>query len=418
MGEETVRQTVAPRDTAPRFWRDNLWLNGGGVVAGLSNVGYHVIVARMLGPLNYGVLQGLGALAVVVQAGVSLVTLVYTRRGAKPSEFLRLNGMWLLAGGALYGVLVLFAGSLASLFRLPRPALEIFMLVLVTSLLAGANVGLIQWAAEFLWAGALTALAAVGRLVGAVAAAVTRAGLAGLVIATPAIGVLTASGAFWAARLSVARGARSGLRSHGGLLNAGIVGSVTLLLTSADVLAAKHSLTGTAAGLYSGLTTMGRAPTYFAGAVGTVLLSATQRDPGRGRPYLWRSLVLVTGLAAMGLGIYRLRGTWLIRLALGARFLPLAPHLLLFSTAMALQSVEIVLLYYAAARNWPVVTVVGVIGFLGWMGIVWTTPVLGVLIGRTVWAMALQLAGTAVATAWAERHTRPDSKPHTAPARP
>jgi O-antigen/teichoic acid export membrane protein len=385
---------------AGRFWKDNLWLNGAGVAAGLTNVGYHVIVARMLGPLNYGILLGLGSLSVVLQAPVSIVTLVYTRRGARPGEVGRLNLLWLLVGVALWVVLWLAAARIGALFHLPPTLLWVYALTIVPGFAYGLNLGLMQWAARFVWVGSMTVLGAAGRLGSAITVLVRRLGLVGLVAASPVAQMVTTAISWLGAQKSVGSAQREGLAKHGGLINAGWVGVLTLLMVSADVLAAKHALTGHAAGLYSGLTTMGRAPAYFAGAVGTVLLSTAQREPGRARHYLLRSLLLVAVLSLIGVGIYAVLGPFLIRLALGPGFLGLGPHLVLFTGAMGLQALEMVILYYAAARQWTVLTLLGSLGFVAWIGTVWLATSLDALIIRTVWIMAIQalvsLAGLAV----------------------
>jgi O-antigen/teichoic acid export membrane protein len=392
-----------PETSRPRFWQDNLWLNGAGVLAGLSNVGYHVVVARMLGPLNYGVLQGLTSLTAVLQAPVSIVALVYTRRGARVREVWRLNLLWLGVGFGVWLALWGTAGGIAHVFQLPQSYVVLYGLTVVTAFALGLCQGIMQWAAAFAWVGGLTALASAGRMVAALITYWRRWGLPGLVV-SPALvaGAVTAT-AVTGALASARRAQRAGFRRYGGLANAGVVGVLTLLMTSADVLAAKHALSGHAAGLYSGLSTMGRAPAYFAGAVGTVLLSASQRDTAHARRYLWRSLGLVAALGALGIGVYGIMGGWLIRLSLGGRFIGLLPHLALFTGAMSLEAVEMIVLYYAAAREWTELTVLGVAGFLGWMGVVWFTHSLDVLISRTIWVMGLQAAASLLTLTVLER---------------
>ena len=388
---------IAPDDRTasgarPRFWHDNLLLNGAGLVAGLGNLGYHVVVARMLGPVNYGVLQALTTFSVVVQAPVSLLTVLFTRRGADRREIAPIVGVGFGVGVVLWLAIAWATPVIAGAFHLPARALLVYSLALVPAVAYGALVGVMQWAAQFLWVGGLTAWGSLGRMAGAFVASFRRWGLYGLVWMPPVVAATAMAAGVYGARLSVDHAAERGFTHHGGLYNAGVVGVLVLLWTSADVLVVKHALGPTAAGLYGGLSTMGRAPAYFAGAVGAVLLSSIQRDRRRRTAYLVRSLILVAGLGVLGLVAYEFWGPSLIILTLGRRFLGLEPHLLGFTAAMSLQGLFLILLYYGAGRAWRLVSLVGALGLTAWLGMLWTARDLAQVIDRTFWVSAVAMA--------------------------
>jgi len=392
---------------APRFWRDNLLLDGGALVAGVANALYHVIVARMLGPLQYGVLAALGTIVLLLELPVSMIALVYTRRGATPDRLARLNGIW-----AGWGVLVWVgvwatAPWLGRLFGLPPRLVWLFGLAVIPTYAYGLNLGVMQWAAQFFWAGALVAWDAVARALAALVALAGQLGLMGLVVAAPLVTLSDGLFSWMAARGSVRQASREGLASFGGLPNAAVVGALTLVMTSADVLAAKHALSPRAAGFYGGLATLGRAPVYFAGAVGTVLLSSAQRQPTHGWRYLQYSLAVMAALDAAGAGLYALAGRFLITAALGVRFMPMARWLVPYTLAMGLEGLLLVTLYYGAARGRWTVTAVAATVFAVWMAVLWTTHELGVVVDDTVAVMMagfLAAGGTAV---WIHLRSRP-----------
>jgi O-antigen/teichoic acid export membrane protein len=381
-------------EAEPRFWRDNTLLNAGALLAGVANVLYHVIVARMLGPVNYGVLTALGTVVLVAEIPVSVVALVYTRRGARPGDLGRLNLRYVLAGFAMWTLLALFRIPVSRLFHLPPGLLILFGLAVVPAYAYGLNVGLLQWAGQFAWAAAAIAWDAVGATLGALGTYLGGFGLLGLVVVGPLVSLTDIAVSWVGARTGVRFAASRGLASFGALWNAGGVGMLALVLTSADVLAAKHALPPRAAGYYGGLATIGRAPMFFAGSIGTVLLSSTQRSPERGPRYLFYSIMAMLGLGVLGMGLYALGGPLVIQIALGARFLPIARELLPYTAAMVGQGLIVIALYYGAARGRTALTVFGLMVFLAWMAAIWVGPTLPVIVDWTVAIMGIGALGS------------------------
>src|SRR5579875_852718 len=160
----------------PRFLRDNLLLNAGALTAGVANVLYHVVVARMLGPVSYGVLTALGTVVLLLEVPVSVLALVYTRRGSHPRRLRSLNVRLLMGGAGVWIVLAVWRRPVAGLFHLPPGLVMLFGLAVVPAYAYGLNVGVLQWAGRFGWAGAAIAWDAVGATVGAFLEYVGRLG--------------------------------------------------------------------------------------------------------------------------------------------------------------------------------------------------------------------------------------------------
>ncbi len=378
----------------PRFWRDNVLLDGGALVAGVANALYHVVVARMLGPLQYGILAALGTIVLLLEIPVAMIALVYTRQGSSPRRLWALNLRWVVVGCLVWALVFWSAPTLGRVFSLPSGLVVLFSLAIVPAYAYGVNLGVMQWAGRFMWAGALIAWDAVGRTLGAVVAYIGSMGLYGLIFVGPLV-TLADGVVSWVGSRHAARYARAeGLTSFGGLPNAAVVGALALVMTSADVLAAKHALLPRAAGFYGGLATLGRAPVYFASAVGTVLLSTSQREPRAGWHYLWYSLAVMAALGGLGLGLYATAGHFLILATLGARFLPMARELVPYTTAMVLESFLLVALYYGAARGRWELTAIGAATFTAWMAAIWTAHRLDQVVA---WSLVIMLAGAGAA---------------------
>lgn len=372
-----------------RFWRDTLWLNAGAVAAGIGNVLYHVVVARFLGPAAYGELVGLGTVVTLLELPVTVVAVVYTRTGEAPRTFARTAARALALGAAVWLAAALAAGRIAAVFQLPEGLIRLAALAVLPAYLYGVAVGVLQWAGRFVLVGALIALEAAGRAAGAGLTAVAGWGLAGLVALVPALTAGATALTVALARHAIGRAAQEGVPRHGGVGRAGLVGMLVTFMTTADVLVVKHALPPVAAGLYGGLATLGRAPAYFSGAIGTVLLSNAQRDPARGPAYLGRALGLTGALGLAGLAVYAAAGPWIVRLTLGAAFAPLTPYVVGFTAAMTVEGIVVVLLYYGAAAGGRHLVAVAGAGALAWLGGLWAVRSLAALVHRSAWIWAL-----------------------------
>lgn len=377
----------------PRFLHDNALLNAGALLAGVANVLYHVVVARMLGPVSYGVLTALVTVVLLLEVPVSVLALVYTRRGTRPAQLGSLNLRFVLAGLGVWVLLALFRRPIAHLFHLPPGLVLLFGLAVVPAYAYGLNVGVLQWAGRFAWASLAIAWDAVGATLGAALVYLSAFGLVGLVVVGPLVSLTDLAVSWVGARTGVRYAAARGLGSFGALFNAGGVGMLALVLTSADVLAAKHALPPQMAGYYGGLATIGRAPMYFAGSIGTVLLSSTQRDPARGVRYLVYSILAMLGLGILGMGLYALGGPLVIQIALGVRFLPMAGELLPYTGAMVGQGLMVIALYYGAARGRTGLTLFGFLVFLAWMAAIWVGTSLRIVVDWTVVLMGIGALG-------------------------
>jgi O-antigen/teichoic acid export membrane protein len=371
-----------------RFWRDTLWLNAGAAAAGIGNVLYHVVVARFLGPAAYGELVGLGTVVTLLELPVTVLAVVYTRAGEGPRTFRRTAAYALACGAGVWAATAAVAGRIAAVFDLPQALVRLAGLAVLPAYLYGVAVGVLQWAGQFALVGVLVALEAAARAAGAALSAAVGLGLVGLVALIPALTAAATALAVSLARRAAAGAAREGVRRHSGLARASLVGVLVTFMTTADVLVVKHALPPVAAGLYGGLATLGRAPAYFSGAIGTVLMSNTQRDPDQGPAFLGRALSLTAALGVVGLLLYAVLGPWIVRLTLGAAFAPLLPYVEGYTAAMTLEGLVVVLLYYGAAAGGRALAAVAAAGSLGWLAALWTVPSLAALVDRTSWTWA------------------------------
>jgi len=259
---------------------------------------------------------------------------------------------------------------LALLLRLPDPwILGVAVVAGPIAALGGSQRGYLQGARDFrrlafnflLYGGTMVVLAVILLRLGLGASAVPLASVAG------ALGS--------AIYPRHARGPGSGRRAHpGALIDASVVaGAATApIFNNFDVVAARHVLSPYGAGLYSGLSVMGKI-LFF----GTSSLSAVMypRVAAAANARIRRQLLIQTLLALMvidGLvvGVYALLSHPLLGIVLGHQYERDSSLLLLFSAGVAGLTLVNLLVYFslgARERGFAVVPAIGVPVLIGWL---------------------------------------------------
>jgi len=125
------------------------------------------------------------------------------------------------------------------------------------------------------------------------------------------------------------------------------------VLLSLDVLVIKHLFNPTQAGLYAGISTIGRIVFFITGPLAIVLMPSVK--PGRvshNRQLLVRSLALSLLLGGGSLLVFSLAPKLVITILLGAKYLTYANLLPRLSAAIFLLSVGNLLVYYSVASRY------------------------------------------------------------------
>lgn len=374
------------------FWQDNAIYGLASFLAGVFNYLYHVVLAHVLGPAQYGELATLLNVTWLWLLPAPVVTLVYTRVGRPPKAQRRWHAVALWGGGLMLWGLVWAVGEpLFHLFRIPAGLFLLFTLEVIPSLALAANQGILQRARSFVWVGVIIVLNNGFRVLAA-------AGAAWVGLRLPGLGALegVAAGAAWLLSAWAVReldhpGESSRTTT---VLGTAVVGTITALWSLGDGLLAKHALTPHAAGLYNGLATLGHAVQFVAGSLGVVMMTNILAHPEARRRLFLTTLALYAAVAACFQAAWGYAGASLVRLILGGRFLAIVPVLLYYGWGMvALGLLNLLLLYAVAVKRWEGLVPAG-LGMGCWVWGLWHAPRLGDFV---FWTTAVSV-GTLLAT--------------------
>ncbi len=348
------------------FWKDNGILGGAAIIAGLINYGYHVVLAHLLGPAEYGSLATLLNLTAIMVLPASVVTLVYTRFGRQSERGIRESwGLWSV-GLLLWLAMALFRMPLGQVFRVPGGLLVLFTLEIIPSLATGANRGILQHVRRYWAVGLILVLSNGFRVFAAVATWLTAYRLV-------ALGIFEASAAGLTWGVSRWLSGRAREVGHGSstswVAGTALVGILNVVMGVADGMVSKHTLAPLWAGEYNGLATIGHTVQYVSGSLGTVMLTSIVADPKAHLKFVsitFGSYLFISGSAEW---VFSQWALGVVRLILGPHFFSIAPYLGQYGWGMmALGLLNITLMYAVATKRWAPLAVAGV-GITIW---VWT----------------------------------------------
>ncbi|NMP22343.1 hypothetical protein [Sulfobacillus harzensis] len=377
-----------------RFWADNANLGLATVVAGLFNTLFSLILAHALGPKDYGWVAALNSLVSLFLLPLPVIGLAAIRWG-KPAA--GRSGL-VVATWALGGGIFLLAAALSPVLgrglELPSSLITLFSLSVLFNFGYVLYIGYLERARRYRLVGVMVVLSSVLG-VAAVALAVT----AGRAHPIFWLGALQAAGLavlLWLARRSAdtlppVPPSRISSRILATTLG---VGTLQSLWGLADSLWAKANLHAHAAGIYTGLVTVGQAVPFVVSSLATVMLTAVLEEPARRRYFLARTLVAALALDGIFLSILALMPKTIVRLALGSAFLPMTPLIQHYGDAMAALALVSVLATYGVAVGAYGAMIGAALGTGFWIVSLGYAHAMASLVSRTLESMVLTLGLT------------------------
>lgn len=341
----------------------------GTTVFNFGNYLYQVLMGRYLGPSEYGTLAVLFSLLYIVTVPANTVLTVavrYISTLRARNHWHKMSVWWrgftkrlLVAGALLFLVSALISPALASFFNINRvsPLIltgGVFMIIFVLTL----NRGVLQGLQSFNALSFSFSLEAVLKVVLAVGLVVIGFGVDGAVIA-----VLLAMGisyvfSFWPLKGVVSSGATDEAVDWTEVIRLAIpVFLAFLFLTlmyNIDMLLVKHFFEPEEAGLYAGLSLMGKVIFFATWAVAGVMLPMVSEAKEVGKRHhnlFWQTFGIVFLGSAVLVLWYFLFPEPTLGILLGASFKPAAPYLGVFGLAMMLLALNNVFLFYFLALH-------------------------------------------------------------------
>ncbi len=346
--------------------------SGAGVLVAQSYGAHHLTAAGNGESTSVvAVLNLLYTTSYVVAAGAAREVAASAARGVPAGQRwpdLR-RSTWRL-GLALGGAMVPIDVLLAFLLHLPHP--EVLAATVVAAPLAafdGAQRGYLQGARDF------RRLALNFLLYGSTVVVLTVLFLH-LGLGSAAVPLATVGGALGSAVYPRHPRPRQAAEttSHGPLIDYTVVaGAATApLFNNVDVVAARHVLPAAGAGLYSGLSTMGKIIFFGTSSLSAVMYPrlAAAATAGARRRLLVQTLTVLAGVDAVVLLVYGLLAPHLLRLVLGRTYVRDSSLLLLFGCGVVGLTLVNLLVYYGMGTrhsHFAVVPAVGVPALIAWL---------------------------------------------------
>ncbi|HVB14243.1 MAG TPA: hypothetical protein VNH38_05750 [Candidatus Dormibacteraeota bacterium] len=347
-------------------------VSGFGVLIAQSYAAHHLTrVQNGESTAVVAVLNLLYTTAFVVAAGAAREVAATVSRGVPAIErWTDLRRSALRIGLALGAIMVPVDFLLAYLLHLPHPeVLAVTVIAAPLTAYAGAQRGYLQGARDFrrlavnlvLYGGTVVVVAVV---------------LLHLHLGASAVPIATLGGATGSAvypRHPGAHLSRSSATS-GRLIDYTVVaGAATApLFNNLDVVAARHVLPAGGAGLYSGLSVMGKIIFYGTSSLSAVMYPRVAAAPTARarRKLLLQTLAALCAVDAVALLAYGLLAPHLLKAVLGPQYIRDSSLLLLFAIGVVALTFVNMLVYYgmgARVRHFAIVPAIGVPALIAWL---------------------------------------------------
>ena len=325
----------------------------------LANLGFHLLVSRIVGPSNYGALASLLVVSgvVAIPLGALQAAAAHAQAAAPADSDAR---RILRDGFALAVAILLVAGACTPLLRgflhLGSLASALLLALWLSLATAGAiPFGLLLGQQRYVVAGLvlLVGNGIVRLLAGALLSGAL--GVSGAMLATVLGALVSLALGLYAVRGQVVRHSGAGLRisRQMGLLAIGALVGVALL-TGVDTLIARHTMGQAASGTYAAAATAARMALFAPGAVSLIAFPRFAEAVKQGRDdtavLLW-SLGLTALIAGGAAAVIALEPRLVIRVLFGARFRAAARIVPVLSLEGASLAVLSLLVYYLLARQ-------------------------------------------------------------------
>ncbi len=364
-------------------------------MAGFFNYLYHVVLAHVLGPGDYGDLATFLNVTTFLVLPGPVITLLYTRIGRREKGRGKRES-WLLWGGGLglWVLLAFFSPVLGQMLHISSLLLLVFSLEVVPTFALAANLGILQRVRWYLWVGVLTVLMSAFRVLAAAIAAFLRMYpllVVGLLEGL-AVFVTFAVSRRWAARAPWAGEAFKADVISG----TAVVGVINVLLAISDGLLAKHSLSPLSAGRFTGMATIGHTIQFLSGSFGTVMLTSIMADPEHRLRFVGMTLLVYASLGGIGQFLFLTRARWVVMTILGRHFAPIVPWISYYGWGMiSLGFINIAMLYSVALKRWEVIATTG-LGLTAWIWRLLRAHSVGSFVRDTTSTMVIILLATVI----------------------
>ncbi len=338
------------------FLQATAWMFLGTGVLSFGNYLYHLVMGRMLGPSEYGVLESLISFSYILSVPLMTLNLIIVKYVASykghndydsiSSFYIFLTKKFMREGVLLCLLLILLSPLITSFLHLSSFTYAILLVAFVfTGLFSGLGKGMLQGLSNFAGLTAVNTVESISKIVLAVLLVYfgfkSQGGLIGIVIA--------ATLAFFAARFFLGSIKKKNPKQfqEGHLIGKYTVPTffTTLGMTSlftTDVLLARHFLAPEVAGYYAALSILGKIVFFAVSPITLVMFPFVSERNSRGEKY-GKIIALSMALTLLGAGIvilvYYLFPQLVVLTLFGKHFLPISGFVWMFGIFIGIYSI-------------------------------------------------------------------------------
>ncbi len=333
----------------------SLFLFVGGLIGSFLSFLYNLFLARTLTQADYGTYTSLLSFeTLIIIPSVSLTAVVvrfathYFAKNEKDKAahlFKKMSLIWLAIGASIGGAIYLLNPILLSYLHLEDPFLIFLVALAIGIAYAGVvNTGFLQSLTRFSVISLLQVIGNIAKLaVGGFlvfAGSRTSGALIGI-LATPVVMYFLS---FWPLRsLFRAESSSEETFETKEILNYALLAALGIIslssFISTDVILVKHFFNGTQAGLYGGLSIIGKVLFYFTAPISAVMFPLIVKKHTTGQNYkniYFLAMFLVLAPSLMITVFYFVFPQFTANFFLGNRYLEVAPYLGLFGVFLTL----------------------------------------------------------------------------------
>jgi len=341
----------------------------GNMIANVANYLYHLLMGRMLGPSDYGILESLISLLYLMEIPLmtlSVVVVKYVsqfkgeeRYKAIGKLYHKLNSQLMLFGILGLICFFLFIPLLAKILRLDNYLwLVMIGLVVFVTIFSGINRSVLQGLSKFFELSLSGVIECLGKLFLSIVFLVIGLKVSGALGAMLIAGVLGYLLSKYFVKDKVKKFDLSENLGRRTMIKYSLPIFVSMLsltsLFSTDIILARYYLTGFDAGLYSALAVLGKIIFFISGPIGMVmfpLISEYKAKEQNYRKIFLQSLGIVALVSAGMSIIYFIAPNFIVSMLYGTDYLKAASSLGLFAVFLSFFSIVSLFVNYYISIN-------------------------------------------------------------------
>jgi len=350
------------------LFRSSGLLFGAFMISSVFNYLFQIVLGRLLGPGQYGLLNALLSLLAVISVPIStLLMLVSSKtaeykarndRGAISGLFGQVTGRVLRVG--IVGLVVfMLCSSLTTSYLKAPSTLPVILLGLAAfvSLLGPVNTAMLQGLQDYKWLGITMAIGGPVRLAFSALPVLAGFGISGAMVGLIATGVFTWGITYIPLKkhlVAPAEGQGGGHLTFARIMPVFTANLAFAAMTQADIVLANRYFLPHDAGVYASAAILGRAVMYIPGSIVLAMFPMVSESKAlnkSGGHLLIKALLATSFFSGGGALLFYFFPAWTIGTFFGARYLEAAPLLKYFGLAMLPMAFLLVFMNYFVARE-------------------------------------------------------------------